>query len=589
MTGWTTELAVAGALGCLIALRGLLLGRPVRRWYPTLAGVLLLTGAGSALTASPWPFAAGLVAVGALLVWPSRPEPRADPTVRARVRRLVDRSETDPVAAFAQRTDLAYAFSPDRRAALAYQVRFGTAIAAGDPIGAAGSMTAAVTAFRHEAARNGWRTAVLGASARRLELWVGAELRAVPIGRDVIVDPSTFSLHGRRFRNLRQAVRRTYNAGVTTRIVSERAVEPSLRSELAELLRRCDRRTAPGFSRNLDHPLDGLHAGVVLAVARDRSGRVAGLARWASSDHGRELSLDTTWRLPDAPNGVNERLTLDMLAWARTHGADRLCLSFAAFPEILDRPRPRTPGALGLTAGLRCLRVLVRVESVNRYLGKFHALGERRYVLARYRDLARVAAATLVLEFLPRRTSFRRPVRLPRQAVAPRPVVRVPRQAEAPRVVVGVPRQTGRHAGPVVPRQTGRHAAGPVGDTTARHGSPEGARIPTQRSTPPKLAGGPRHKAAHGGEPPSSGTEQPVRRVGHHSSGDAGSGSGPSQSRPPCGGLPSTPRRRGLVPYRAHAGGTGAGGRTPPAHERPPLPSSPAGRSPLQNRPPSRP
>jgi lysylphosphatidylglycerol synthetase-like protein (DUF2156 family) len=544
VTGWTTELALAGVLAGVLVLRGLLLGRPVRRWYPTLAGVLLLTGAGSALTASPWPLAAGLVAVGALLVWPPRPEPPADPTVRARVRRLVDRSETDPVAAFAQRTDMAYVFSPDRRAALAYQVRFGTAIASGDPIGAAGSMTAAVTAFRHEAARNGWRTAVLGASARRLNLWIGAELRAVPIGRDVVVDPSTFSLHGRRFRNLRQAVRRTYNAGVTTRIVSERAVEPSLRAELAELVRRCERRPGAGFSRNLDHVLDGLHAGVVLAVARDRAGRVAGFARWASSDHGRELSLDTTWRRPDAPNGVNERLTLDMLAWARTHGAERLCLSFAAFPEILDRPRPRTPAALGLATGLRCLRVLVRVESANRYLRKFHALGERRYVLARYRDLGRVAAATLVLEFWPRR-AYRRAVGLPGQATAPRPVVKVP-------------------------RQVGRHTAGPITGPAARDESPAGARVPTQRSASSKSTSGD--------------TEQSVRRVG-----PASAGSGPGRIRPPCGGLPSTPRRRGPVPYRAHAGGTGAGGRTPPARERPPLPSSPAGRSPLQNRPPSRP
>ena len=46
-------------------------------------------------------------------------------------------------------------------------------------------------------------------------------LRAVPIGRDIVIEVSTFDMVGRKYRNLRQAVQRTHNAGVTTQVVAE--------------------------------------------------------------------------------------------------------------------------------------------------------------------------------------------------------------------------------------------------------------------------------------------------------------------------------------------------------------------------------
>ena len=71
----------------------------------------------------------------------------------------------------------------------------------------------------------GWRIIVLAGGERHLRLWrsetVGQPMLAVPIGRDVVVDVRHFTLRGRRFRNLRQAVQRTRNCGITTEIVDE--------------------------------------------------------------------------------------------------------------------------------------------------------------------------------------------------------------------------------------------------------------------------------------------------------------------------------------------------------------------------------
>lgn len=71
----------------------------------------------------------------------------------------------------------------------------------------------------------GWRIVVLGCSERRLGLWsnpalAGRKLTAIPIGRDVVIDVAEFAMVGRQYRNLRQAVQRTWNFGVTTVIVT---------------------------------------------------------------------------------------------------------------------------------------------------------------------------------------------------------------------------------------------------------------------------------------------------------------------------------------------------------------------------------
>ena len=75
---------------------------------------------------------------------------------------------------------------------------------------------AAIDAFLAESERNGWRTTVLGAGEELTDLWRARGMRGLCIGREVVLDVATFSMKGREFRNVRQAVSRATNAGVTT-------------------------------------------------------------------------------------------------------------------------------------------------------------------------------------------------------------------------------------------------------------------------------------------------------------------------------------------------------------------------------------
>ncbi|KAA1247996.1 DUF2156 domain-containing protein, partial [Mycobacterium simiae] len=326
-----------------------------------------------------------------------------------RVWALINATSADPLAPFAMQTGKCYHFSAARTAALAYRTRMGFAVVAGDPVGDESQFPELIADFATLCHTRGWRIAVLACSERRLALWThcavsARSLRAVPIGRDVVIDVSSFEMVGRKFRNLRQAVRRTHNSGITTEIVAEQELDDAQRAELTEVLLASPKgaRTDRGFCMNLDGVLEGRYPGVLLIIARDAAGRVQGFDRFATAGDGSEYSLDVPWRRRGAPNGIDERLSVDMIAAAQHAGAQRLSLAFAAFPEIFDeRHRSRLQHVFYLLIHL--LDPLISLESLYRYLRKFHALDERRYALVSLTQVVPLLVVLLSLEFIPRR------------------------------------------------------------------------------------------------------------------------------------------------------------------------------------------
>ncbi len=415
--GWSMALLVAVAL---IA-RGIFLGRPV-----TFGHAIVAT---AALSAGLWAhflsfgvFGNILVAgSGLALMLPTTAKPQ--PGLLAQVWPLVNATRGDPLAPFAMHSSKSYYFNTDKSAAIAYRTRLGFAVVSGDPIGDVAQFQNLVVDFVRMCRSKGWRIVVLACGEQHVGLWreelVGRPMLKVPIGRDVVVDVLHFSLAGRRYRNLRQAVRRTHNCGVATEIVDEQELDGPLIAELTEVLYAAHRaaRTERGFCMNLDGVLQGRLPGIKLAIARERGGRVAAFHRYASAGEGSEITLDMPFRRPDAPNGVDERLTIDMIADAKAHHALRLSLAFAAFPEIFGATR-HGPWQRIAYRSIHLLDPLIRLESLYRYLRKYHSLTERRYVVLCAHHIPPALMVLLSLEFVPRPRHLRPHLRPSRRSRA---------------------------------------------------------------------------------------------------------------------------------------------------------------------------
>lgn len=408
--GWSVALLAAVAL---IA-RGIFLGRPVTTAHAMTAAAVVCAGL-AAHFLSLGLLGNILIAVSGLaLMLPTIARPQTE--MLEEVWPVVNATSGDPLAPFAMHSSKSYHFNADKSAAIAYRTRLGFAVVSGDPIGDTTQFDYLIVDFVRMCRSRGWRIIVLACGQRYLGLWsadrVGKPILAVPIGRDVVVDVGHFTLAGRRYRNLRQAVQRTHNCGVTTEVVDEQNLEGALLSELTEVLYAAHRaaRSERGFCMSLDGVLQGRFPGIKLAIARDRRGRVAAFHRYTTAGQGSEVSLDVPFRRPDAPNGVDERLTVDMIAEAKAHNAQRLSLAFAAFPEIFDTTHPG-PWQRVAYRLIHLLDPLIRLESLYRYLGKFHSLAERRYVVLCAHHIPSALMVLLSLEFMPRPRHLRVPHR----------------------------------------------------------------------------------------------------------------------------------------------------------------------------------
>ncbi|WP_062899639.1 bifunctional lysylphosphatidylglycerol flippase/synthetase MprF, partial [Mycobacterium avium] len=342
---WHYADRLAWSLTVLVAVawiaRGIFLGRPVTTMHAAVAAFFVLAGLGLHVLSFDLLGDVLIAGSGMVLMWPTSSHPR--PADLPRIWELINATRDDALAPFTMQTGKSYHFSADGSAALAYRTRLGIAVVSGDPIGDEAHFPELVADFAATCHAHGWRIAVVGCSERRLELWkdsavLGQTLRPIPIGRDVVVDVSSFDMVGRKFRNLRQAVKRTHNCGVTTEIVAEQELSDELLAELTEVVRESSKgaHADRGFHMNLDGVLEGRFPGILLIIARDATGKVQAFHRYATAGGGSDITLDVPWRRRGAPNGLDERLSVDMVMAGKDRGAQRVSLAFAAFPEIFE-------------------------------------------------------------------------------------------------------------------------------------------------------------------------------------------------------------------------------------------------------------
>jgi lysyl-tRNA synthetase, class II len=316
------------------------------------------------------------------------------------VRAMIERTDGDTLDPFALRRDKRYVFSPDGRAVVAYRYLNGVGLASGDPVGDPTAFQDAIDAFVEHCERNGWRPAVYGARVDRIPLYERAGLKSIYIGDEAIIDVPSFSLEGRKMRNVRQSMAHSARAGVKTEVHREGELDPTLRRALIGI---SDRHLAGaperGFSMGLDGVLTGRDPETVLIVCRDGSGAPIAFQRYVPCKAGAGLSLDAMRRDTGVPGGVNEMMIVDIVEWGRAHGVLEVSLNFAAFRNMLEKGAEM--GKLESMAAwiIRKLPSYIQIDTLRRFNKKFHPRWVPRYAIYRSTiDIAALGIAALNAE-----------------------------------------------------------------------------------------------------------------------------------------------------------------------------------------------
>jgi lysyl-tRNA synthetase class 2 len=331
------------------------------------------------------------------------PEPRPQLTADDEERLhalLAKHGARDSLAYFALRRDKSVVWSPTGKAAVAYRVVSGVALASGDPIGDPEAWPGAIKEFLALAADHAWVPAVVGCGEQGGAAWARAGLSALEIGDEAIVDVEDFTLEGRAMRNVRQCVVHVEREGYKAEV---RRVRDIPRDEVDAVRNATSAwrgaETERGFSMALGRIGDPADPDAVLVRAYE-DGRLRGFLHFVP--WGRDgLSLDVMRRDRTADRGLNEFLIVEALRAAPSLGVERISLNFAVFRSALERGERLGAGPI-LRAWRSFLLFMSRwfqIETLYRFNAKFRPVWEPRYVcFPAMRDIPRIAIAALEAE-----------------------------------------------------------------------------------------------------------------------------------------------------------------------------------------------
>jgi lysyl-tRNA synthetase class 2 len=352
-------------------------------------------------------FLAGLAGAGWLLLgWlgPWRYRLRQEARERALARELVAAWGADTLAPFVLRADKSYFFSEDDRAFLAYRVVGGVAIVSGDPVGPAAEHGSLLDGFIAFARERGWRLAILGVSEGCLHLYRERGLHALYHGDEAVLETDAFSLEGRRIRKVRQSVHRLRRAGYSAEVLRPGEIDSDLRHELEAIAKEWrGREPERGFVMALDALFRLGDEDAVFVVGRGPGGAPAGFLHFAVCRAGAALSISSMPRLRSTPNGFNEWLICETVAWARDNDFARISLNFAPFAALLA-PEGQLSRLQRLERrALLGLKGHFQLDNLLLFNRKFFPCWQRRFVVYERRlDLPRVGIAALAAEaYLP--------------------------------------------------------------------------------------------------------------------------------------------------------------------------------------------
>ena len=266
-------------------------------------------------------------------------------TESERVAELLRVHGTSSVCSFALADDADYFFSRNGRAVVAYRFESDVLLAIGDPIGPEEELRPLLADFERFCRDHDWAWGFFQARTELLDLYRGMGWKALHVGEDPVLDPSTFQLEGAAVADARRLSRRAEREGLEVRhfVPASASLEGPRDGELAGLRDQLQQVSnewlalrpegEKGFCVGRFDGASLRHSW--LAVAWNRlTRRVEGFLTWEPVWARRGWALDLMRRRRTAAAGTMELLVVRSIEEAKRRGDAMLSLSLSALAEV---------------------------------------------------------------------------------------------------------------------------------------------------------------------------------------------------------------------------------------------------------------
>jgi lysylphosphatidylglycerol synthetase-like protein (DUF2156 family) len=279
----------------------------------------------------PSAWMAGLVSVIACCIAVHRPRSSAD---EARVRAILRTASTGSIAYMATWAGNSYWFSADGRHAVAYRDASGIALTVGEPIGPPDGLVEAARAFAIACDDRGVTSAFYTVRPEfAAALGTDVPWASMVIGEDTVLNPSSYSMKGKRWQDVRSSINRADRLGVRSVWTDWASLTPAERRQIEEISEEwvADRRLPElGFTLGGLRELRDPEVKLMLAVGP--GGQIEGVTSWLPSRRDGDvigLTLDFMRRRSGSMNGVMEFLIAAVATAAQQRGLEFVSLSVA--------------------------------------------------------------------------------------------------------------------------------------------------------------------------------------------------------------------------------------------------------------------
>lgn len=308
---------------------------------------------------------------------------------------LVRKYGSESLAAFAVEPDKYHFLAAAGRAAVAYRVVSGVAIAAGDPIGPPEVMEVAIDEFLSYCRRHDWTPCFYEVCSRHLDLYRRRSMRALKIAEEAVIPLETFSLRGTKLQKVRQSINKIEREHPRLKVEFYDGLPPDeIQDQLQGISEEWLTRkgiSELGFTMGRYDPAALVSQKLTVAAEDDR---VVAFVSWRPFG-GKGLALDLMRYAPNAPKFVMDFLIAQSLLEFQKQGYKLASLANAPLANV----SPEDQFSM-LDRGVRLIfenvRGIYEYKSLFQFKKKFNPLWEGRYLVFPSLDaLPRIGVAML--------------------------------------------------------------------------------------------------------------------------------------------------------------------------------------------------